>query len=229
MKTASTTNASGTTTMTTTEPSDKRVPKRPRHVARSARILSTGISATAILGMTAAFGAAEKLQASQNPAPPQPTPNAANTPSALSPLGTIGTAPAQTTPSSVTQYPSTEGTVTLPTGAPASTARELAPQITVAPLVPAATATTPVVDTVVEAPANVAAAEVPAPTVAPETIPPAPAVTVPSVVTVSPVVTVPPVVTAAPVVTVAPIAPAEPPVQFTLPPAPSRGSSGGSR
>jgi len=215
MKTASTTNASGTTTMTTTEPSDKRVPKRPRHVARSARILSTGISATAILGMTAAFGAAEKLQASQNPAPPQPTPNAVNTPSALSPLGTIGTAPAQTTPSSVTQYPSTEGTVTLPTGAPASTARELAPQTTVAPLVPAATATTPVVDTVVdtvvEAPANVAAAEVPAPTVAPETIAPAP------------------VATAAPVVTVAPIAPAEPPVQFTLPPAPSRGSSGGSR
>lgn len=205
--------------MTTTEPSDKRVPKRPRHVARSARILSTGISATAILGMTAAFGAAEKLQASQNPVPPQPTPDAANTPSALSPLGTIGTAPAQTTLSSVTQYPSTEGTVTLPTGAPAPTVRDSVPQAAVDLAAPAATVTTPVANTVVdtitttvvESPVNVAAAEAPAPTVAPETIAPAP------------------VVTAAPVVTVAPIAPAEPPVQFTLPPAPSRGSSGGSR
>lgn len=186
--------------MTTTEPSDKRVPKRPRHVARSARILSTGISATAILGMTAAFGAAEKLQASQNPTPPQPTPNAANTPSALSPLGTIGTAPVHTTQSSVTQYPSTEGTVTLPTGAPVQTVRDSVPQAAVDLAAPAATATTPVADTVVDmitttvvdSPVNVAAAE-------------------------------------APTAAIAPIAPAEPPVQFTLPPAPSRGSSGGSR
>ena len=35
--------------------------KRKRHVAQSARILSTGITATAILAMTAAYAAAEQI------------------------------------------------------------------------------------------------------------------------------------------------------------------------
>jgi hypothetical protein len=43
--------------------------RRKRHVAQSARILSTGITATAILAMTAAYAAAEQVPAQSVSAP----------------------------------------------------------------------------------------------------------------------------------------------------------------
>jgi len=43
--------------------------RRKRHVAQSARILSTGITATAILAMTAAYAAAEQAPAQSTSAP----------------------------------------------------------------------------------------------------------------------------------------------------------------
>ncbi|NBN89920.1 MAG: hypothetical protein EBU67_02730 [Actinobacteria bacterium] len=135
----------------TTDKTARFATKRPRHVAHSARILSTGISATAILGMTAAFGGAEKLQASESSATPQKLPGQASGPSGLGPLGTV----------------------TRPTGTPATFPSNSAPT------------------------------------------------------TAQPAIRVAPSVTT-PMSTVAAIAPAEPPVQFTLPSAPSRGSSGGS-
>lgn len=158
VNTKSTKNAN--TTMTT---ESTKTPKRDRHVARSARILSTGLSATAILGITAAFGAAERADSKKN----QPDVNTPTT--ALATPVALG-APAPSVPAalpieSVAVLPSPVGTVTLPTGA------------------------TPVA----------ASADTPAP------------VTVPDVVA-----------------TVAPITPAEPPVELTLPPPPTNGSSGGS-
>ena len=167
--------------------------RRRRHVARSARIFSTGISATAILGITAAFGASERSHAAAADASPtdepsvaQQAPSDTNAPSALAPLGT----PAVPVADAVTQFPSTEGTVTLPAPTPTPAAQPAQVQSNAASIVPET---------------------------APTTLPVVTAAPVP-VVTVAPV----------PVDTIAPIAPAEPPVQMTLPPAPSRGSSGGS-
>jgi hypothetical protein len=62
MKTA--TMKKGKTTMT-----NRPLIRRKRHVAQSARILSTGITATAILAMTAAYAAAEKVPAQSISAP----------------------------------------------------------------------------------------------------------------------------------------------------------------
>lgn len=174
--------------MTTDRPNQR--PIRPRHVARSARILSTGLSATAILGITAAFGAADRAQSAADQAPTS-NPGIASTPSALAPLGAA--APQHSAP--ITQLPSPEGTITLPTGSPAPAATPSG-NMTVA-------ATSAVVS----------------PTAAPlDTATPAPQAPAPEST-----------VATAPTVTVAPIAPAEPPVELTLPPAPSNGSSGGSR
>lgn len=173
-----------------------------RHVARSARILSTGVSATAILGITAGLGAAERARSAEadqalGPVSTQaetasvqmPVSSATGAPSALAPLGTQ----AAQSSAAVSQFPSSEGTVTLP--APTQT--------------PAAQSSTQAVQT--QSNPSVAL-----PAAAPvDTVPSAP---VETVVTAAP----------APVDTVAPITPAVPPVQMTLPPAPSRGSSGGS-
>jgi hypothetical protein len=54
----------GKTTMT-----NQPLIRRKRHVAQSARILSTGITATAILAMTAAYAAAEQAPAQSTSAP----------------------------------------------------------------------------------------------------------------------------------------------------------------
>jgi predicted extracellular nuclease len=54
----------GKTTMT-----NRPLIRRKRHVAQSARILSTGITATAILAMTAAYAAAEQVPAPSVSAP----------------------------------------------------------------------------------------------------------------------------------------------------------------
>lgn len=99
---------------------------RGRHVARSARILSTGLSATAILGITAAFGAAERAQSQGNePATTIPDPGVTSAPPALAPLGAAAPGNASfsaATPTAVvSQFPSPMGTVTLPTGSPTPT------------------------------------------------------------------------------------------------------------
>lgn len=190
--------------MTTDRPTPR--PRRQRHVARSARILSTGLSATAILGITAAFGAADRVQSSAVDQTPTVDPTVASGPSALAPLGAAAVATPSTTPA-VSQFPSPEGTITLPTGSPtpaqvAGNTKNVnatgsgASNITM--LNDAATPTTPT-----------------------------PAVTEPAPVVPSPTATAAPAPTTPAIV--APIAPAEPPVQLTLPPAPSNGSSGGSR
>ena len=181
--------------------------RRTRHVARSARILSTGLSATAVLGITAAFGAAEKAQSAgdsvannEAATAEQSNTSEAGAPSALAPLGT----PASAAADQVTQFPSPEGTVTLPSN----------PSNTAGASVQAQSQQSAVIQT---APAG--AAIITPDTATPNTV----ATTTPD--TTAPVATLPPDTTLA---TVAPIAPAEPPTQLTLPPAPSRGSSGGS-
>ena len=188
---------------------EQRIPqrRRTRHVARSARILSTGLSATAVLGITAAFGAAEKAQSagdsvsnSEAATAAQSNTSEAGAPSALAPLGT----PAIAAADQVSQFPSPDGTVTLP----------LTPTNTASGSVLAPSNQTAVVET---APAGAAVAT-------PDTATPT-TIAAPTLDTSAPVVTSPPDTTLA---TVAPIAPAEPPTQLTLPPAPSRGSSGGS-
>lgn len=191
--------------MTTDLPTNRR--PRQRHVARSARILSTGLSATAILGITAAFGAADRTQSTATDQTPTTNPGIASTPSALAPLGAV--TPQTSAP--ISQFPSPEGTITLPTGNPAASPSGgnnvgATSKSNVAP--------TPNV--------AVAAAEQ---AVAPgDTVAPIPQATVPATTVAAPAPTAP--TTPA---TVAPIAPAEPPVELTLPPAPSNGSSGGSR
>lgn len=203
--------------MMTTDLSTPR-PRRQRHVARSARILSTGLSATAILGITAAFGAADRAQSSAVDQTPTVDPAVTSGPSALAPLGAAAVVTSSTTPA-VTQFPSPEGTITLPTGGstPASAATSNK-SISVAGGGVANVAT--ISDTPIANDATTQAPTAPADTTAPvvnETVPVAPATTV----ITAPAPTAP--------VTVAPIAPAEPPVELTLPPAPSNGSSGGSR
>jgi hypothetical protein len=171
---------------------DTRPVRRSRHVARSARILSTGLSATAILGITAAFGAAEHARSTDQTNGDisstdlaSSSSSVAGEPSALAPLGT----PALAAADPIRQYPSTEGTVILPSAA------------------------SPTQGTV-NAQSNQKAS-----------IPPDPSPTAP--VWVAPVDTA--VIDTAPATKLAPLTPAEPPTQLTLPPAPSRGSSGGSR
>ena len=79
--------------------------KRRRHVARSARILSTGISATAILAMTAAYAAAEQVSSATDTGTetvgmavtmqPVGFSNTGTVQPALAPLGVASTSPAQ--------------------------------------------------------------------------------------------------------------------------------------
>ena len=187
--------------MTTTDNPRQR---RNRHVARSARILSTGLSATAILGITAAFGVAERIDTGSQDAEPS-GPLAAMSPTSAA-VPAVDPGFVDSTP--VAQFPSPEGTVTLPTGspAPANTTQQVRNSTAASPLAP--TTAQAAVDPVAGAHAQV-----------PEVT------TVP--VEIVPVGTVP--VETVPFATVAPIAPAEPPVELTLPPAPSNGSSGGSR
>lgn len=96
------------------------------HVARSARILSTGLSATAILGITAAFGAAERARSATSDDTTTTVSGGASTPTtlesrtistppALAPLGASAhtTMPPATTPTSNEPTPSPVGTITL--------------------------------------------------------------------------------------------------------------------
>jgi len=192
---------------------DTTSPRRRRHVARSARILSTGLSATAILGITAAFGAAERARSADQAAGDATVTGAvdgissvASEPSALAPLGT----PAIAAADPVTQFPATEGTVTLPSAA-TPTQGTVTAQSSQSAVIQTAPSGAPVVAPQAATPATNNA-------VVADTSPTVPA----TVATVAPVDT-------APATTLAPIAPAEPPTQLTMPPAPSRGSSGGSR
>lgn len=193
-------------------------PRRQRHVARSARILSTGLSATAILGITAAFGAADRAQSSAADQTPAVDPAVTSGPSALAPLGEAAVAAPSTTPA-VTQFPSPEGTITLPTGGP-TLASAASSNKNVSATGSGASNGATISDTAIENSATTPVTAAPADSAAPvvnETVP----------VVASPAATATPAPTTP--ATVAPIAPAEPPVQLTLPPAPSNGSSGGSR
>ena len=136
--------------MTTTDRTGAR-PQRERHVARSARILSTGLSATAILGITAAFGAAERANSATEPTPTTPSPTSNAPQAALAPLGSSASVsiPAATTApagsSVVSQLPSPVGTITLPTGS-ANAVATTANVETPAPVVLAETAPVPVAE-----------------------------------------------------------------------------------
>lgn len=224
-----TTTTTTDTTMTTTDQAHHSASaspkKRQRHVARSARILSTGISATAILGITAAFGVAERIDAgSQDAEPSGPLPV---TPATSAAAAAVDPGFVDSTP--VAQFPSPEGTVTLPTGSPApvNTTQQVRITTAASPLAPptAQGSVTPVAGASLQAPdvtSVPAAGIVAAPTADPVALPSSG-----DTVATVPVSTVP--VATVPLATVAPIAPAEPPVELTLPPPPSNGSSGGSR
>ena len=183
--------------------------KKRQHVARSARILSTGLSATAILGMTAAYGAAEKKAASIDETgsadvssfstlggtlPPAP---------GLAPLGSAATTPT-ISPESVASVSSAQQPVAVGASGQAASTRP-----TILATLPAGTVTTP---------ADVAA---PAETTSPATTP-TPAETAAPVQAVAPIETTPPVQT------VAPVAPAAPPVQLTVPVTAPQGRTSGS-
>lgn len=214
--TRTTKSANVSTTMTTDRPTPR--PRRQRHVARSARILSTGLSATAILGITAAFGAADRAQSSAADQTPVVDPAVTSGPSALAPLGAETAATPSLTPA-VSQFPSPEGTITLPTGGP-TRASVGSSNKNVSATGSGASNVATISDTAIENGATTPVMAAPADSVAPvvdETVP----------VVASPAATQAPAPTTP--ATVAPIAPAEPPVQLTLPPAPSNGSSGGSR
>ena len=87
----------GKTTMT-----NRPLIRRKRHVAQSARILSTGITATAILAMTAAYAAAEQAptQSTSAPIPTEQNISQAQTVALVTPiqeLAPLGGATATTT------------------------------------------------------------------------------------------------------------------------------------
>lgn len=152
----------GKTTMT-----NRPLIRRKRHVAQSARILSTGITATAILAMTAAYAAAEQ-------SPTQAVSAPAATEQKVSQIQTV----ALVTP---TQELAPLGGVTAPTNA-AHTAQAVATAVRQASNTSTPTAVvTPVVTPATTAPAVVApVATAPATTAAPvpvATIAPAPAPT----------------------------------------------------
>lgn len=177
----------------------KKRTKRP-HAARSARILSTGLSATAILGMTAAYGAAEKRAASIDdlaaPGPTTATPLAVPTLPApgqapgLAPLGSSSVTPPPVADPPATTAEAPSAVAAAGKSSPRAVAATVAPVATVAQVVPVESAT-------------------PTQTMAP----------------VAPVETAAPVQTVAPV---APVATAAPPVQLTVPAAPPQGRTSGS-
>ena len=92
--------------------------RRRRHVARSARILSTGISATAILAMTAAYAAAEQVPTAVESSS-TPVDSTVVTPSSIQgvaapqpALAPLGVSPAATTAvARATSSPTTPATV----------------------------------------------------------------------------------------------------------------------
>ena len=134
--------------------------RRKRHVAQSARILSTGITATAILAMTAAYAAAEQ-------SPTQAVSAPAATEQNVSQIQTI----ALVTP---TQELAPLGGVTAPTNA-AHTAQAVATAVrlasnSIAPVVTPTTTAPAVVAPVATAPATTAA-PVPVATIAPAPAP----------------------------------------------------------
>ena len=133
--------------------------RRKRHVAQSARILSTGITATAILAMTAAYAAAEQSPTQAVSAPAAPEQNVSQiqtvalvTPTQeLAPLGgavatTQAAHTAQVVANAVRQASNTIAPVVTPATtvpavvAPADTA---APVVTTAPVVVATIAPAP--------------------------------------------------------------------------------------
>lgn len=98
--------------------------RRTRHVARSARILSTGVSTAAILGITAAFGAAERAQSATNQDSTTTLDTAVSFP-----------APPPTTSGPTAQLPSPVGNIALPASvAETRVTVAAAPQTAVAPI-----------------------------------------------------------------------------------------------
>ena len=160
--------------MTMTE---SRAPKRDKHPARSARILSTGLALTSTLGLSAAYTLAAQAKALNNVSLSDPT--VAVDP-ALVPVGSVAQTPvvAPTTPSgaapvssqSVTKTSGKKQNSATPTNGVQTPVSAAAPQpVTQTP----ATSAPIVVQVPVAAPAPVVAAPAPAPapviTVAPKT------------------------------------------------------------
>ena len=160
--------------MTMTE---SRAPKRDKHPARSARILSTGLALTSTLGLSAAYTLAAQAKALNNVGMSDP---AAAVDPALVPAGSVAQTPAvaPTTPTGAAPVASQSSTKTggkqqnsaTPTAGVQTPVSAAAPQpVTQTP----ATAAPIVIQVPVAAPAPVAAAPTPAPAPAP-----APVVTV---------------------------------------------------
>ena len=138
--------------------------RRKRHVAKSARILSTGLTATAILTMTAAYAAAEQsttqavsapVATEQNVSQMQTVALVTPTPE-LAPLGgantpAVGASTAQAVASAVRQASNT------------SSPAVIAPVVTPAPAVVAPVATAPMATAAPVPVATIAPAQVPTP------------------------------------------------------------------
>jgi len=139
----------GKTTMT-----NRPLIRRKRHVAQSARILSTGITATAILAMTAAYAAAEQVPAQAVSAPVATEQNVSQTQTValvtptqeLTPLGgattpTVAAHTAQAVAAAVKQASNTSTpAVVSPVVTPATTAAAVVAPVTTAPVATAAPA-----------------------------------------------------------------------------------------
>ena len=144
--------------------------RRKRHVAQSARILSTGITATAILAMTAAYAAAEQSPTQAATAPVATEQNMSQMQSValvtpvqeLAPLGTA------TTPTIAAHTAQAVATAVRQASNTSTPTAVVAPVVTPATTAPVAAA----VEVVVEVAAPVAtAAPVPVATIAPAPAP----------------------------------------------------------
>ena len=148
---------------------ESRAPKRDKHPARSARILSTGLALTSTLGLSAAYTLAAQAKALNNVGMSDP---AAAVDPALVPAGSVAQTPAfaPTVPAGATpvasqssaksgskQQSSTAATIAVQTPVSAAAPQDAAPIVI----------QVPVAAPVAAAPAPVAVAPTPAPAPAP--------------------------------------------------------------
>jgi predicted extracellular nuclease len=151
----------GKTTMT-----NQPLIRRKRHVAQSARILSTGITATAILAMTAAYAAAEQAptQSTSAPIPTEQNISQMQTVALVTPiqeLAPLGGTTATTTAGRTAQAVAAAVKQASNTSAPAAV---VAPVVTPAPAaVVTVVATAPAATTVPVPVATIAPAPAPTP------------------------------------------------------------------
>lgn len=110
-------------------------PRRDRHPARSARILSTGLALSATLGLTSAYAMAARVQATPEgqPDPLLDRTTGAQPTAQLAPM-TAPTAPAPATPVTTGNEQPVASAVTTPTTTPMTTPTNPAPATVAIPV-----------------------------------------------------------------------------------------------